>query len=351
MNCEDLENLLYKICSKQDYDLFNRKFSYIYKNIVNSMPDEHIIDKTINAMVLFKHKKFEMVISFIEIEIKELLWGRNCSYDIFIAKILRLYYLARKYSGLNNDIFFNLLVSNKEFNNKESVSVITNCLLDYMLCNDVYFKMENEISQSELGIYNFYNGIIELVEGNYNKAYDFFRTAKMSRETKKYIILTKLLQSNFQIDVEYDKRLEKYFKLVKIIKQADMNKFLNFVNENKEFFMLEKLFFIVMRLSHNVIQEKIRCASLIYSKISFTDLSFKLDMYVDDLEYILKKSIKNGLITGYVKNQTYYNNEQTKSIKKQNKLQFADLLNINNKIKGELKYPKNEVPCYGNVRK
>lgn len=342
--------LLQTIIKTQDYNLFSRKYLEINKmldiTVLQSLVSNNKMDillKTLELMLFFKNKKYLEVISCIENDIKGLLLGKIRAYDICISKILRLYYLSRKELKMSNDIFFNLMVPNKELGNEESVSVITNCLLDYLISNNIYKRINNNIVQSEMSKFNFYNGIIELVEGNYEYAYQLFDssintfTKKKCIQNKKYLILASLLQSNYNINITFDKKIKIYFDLVKIVKSANLQAFYKFLEDFKIELIRDKTFFIILRLSQIVIQEKIRCMSLVYSRISFDDMSVRLKMEREDLEFILRKSINSGLVSGRIEGEIYYTSKQ-KGIE-EIKLQFEQVKRINEQIKREMKYP------------
>ncbi|KAK6090030.1 hypothetical protein P3W45_000918 [Vairimorpha bombi] len=344
-------DLIKNIIKRNDYELFNRKYSYIFNRISEFRADcTSIITKTLDLIIMFKQKQYKEVISFVEKDIKELLLGKIRSYDICISKILRMYYLARKELGLPNDLFFNLMIPNKELGNDESVSVITTCLLDYLISNNVYKRITNKIAQSELPRYNFYHGIIELVEGNYDLASSLFNSSTKNSILKRYMIITMLLQSNYNIPLEFDKKIKNYFDLIKIVRDADLESYMIFINEKRTQLIQDKTYFIILRLSQNVIQEKIRCMSLVYSRISYEDMSSRLNINKEDLDYLLKKSINQGLINGRVENNVYYTCKTPKNIKN-NKFEFRELMNVNKMIKEEMKYPKIEPLCYEKANK
>ncbi|WUR04434.1 proteasome subunit RPN3 (RPN3) [Vairimorpha necatrix] len=344
-----LENIL----STKDYDLFSRKYSEIFKKLDTETfqylvslrgGDLCLLLRTLEIVLLFKKKLFLEVVSYVENNIKGLLLGKYRSYDILISKILRMYYLSRKELGINNDICFNLLVPNKELGNEESVSVITNCLLDYLVSNKIYRRIENFIVPSELSKYNFYNGVIELVEGNYEKAFFLLDSPNNKGIRAVYLILASLLQSKFNIPVEYDKKIKIYFDLIRIVKEADLPGYMKFIEDHKDDLIKDNTFFIILRLSRNVIQEKIRCISLVYSKISYEDMSQRLNIDKEDLEYILLKSINSGLISGEVKDGVYYACKTKKKVT--DKFKFENLKKLNSYIKSEMKYPEIQPLCY-----
>ena len=104
--------------------------------------------------------------------------GSDRSTDYFNGKLIKYYYLSMKYLGTSIDSLYRLKVTNKEYNNEYSVSVLTNSILDFQINNNIYQNISEEIHDPEQrSLYAFYHGIINLVSGGYHQAVKYFDEA------------------------------------------------------------------------------------------------------------------------------------------------------------------------------
>lgn len=330
----------------------------VLKNIELETEIERIAVYPIVLGVLFRKNNHKEIIDIVDKNLIQLFVGEVRSYDYFISLIIRLYYLSRKSEKLDNSMLFGLLVSNKELGNEDSVSVITNCILDMLISNKIYQRIENNISSSvEQSRYNYYNGIISMVEGNYEEALELFHTSSILATSRSFalmvqkcIIVCMLLVSDYNIPYEYDTRLKPYFDLISAVKQADMIKFKNILEENREEFMEQNLYFVAKRLLRNVVQEGMRKISLVYSRIPCKDIAKQLNMTEEETIFLVQKTINQGYIKGKVENNVFLSLKDVKTGGDIG-LSTRDCIQLTKNIQEYMKYPDIERLCYEKILK
>ncbi|EOB14075.1 26S proteasome non-ATPase regulatory subunit 3 [Nosema bombycis CQ1] len=365
---EDLKDILdeLEVNTEQGMDYFDRKYKKLVKNIteeeIHSIQPRNKMQvvalNTIFVGILFTKKSYETLVEYVEENLIEIISGYTRKYDSFVAKIIKSYYASRKICKLDSSILFSLMVPNKEKGNEETISVLTNCILDMLIQNKIYVRMENKITTTgEQAKYNYYNGVIEMVEMNYDKALEFFHHASilsknknLSETIEKNIILCMLLKSEFNIPYAFSKRLRVYFEIIKTVKDADMKGFEFVLEKNKEDLMKDNLYFIAQRLSQNVVQEGIRKIAFVYSRISYKDIANSLKMEVENVDFILKKTINQGLIRGRVENETFFSLPYSDKMHSLDGL-VKDGLYLTKYIRDQMKYPKIEPLCYEKISK
>lgn len=351
---------------EQAMDCFDRKYRKLAKSISEDeiqsvQPRTNIQVVALNTLfvgILFNNKQYEDLITYVDENLKEILMGHKRLYDGFVAKITKSYYAARKICKMDSSILFSFLVPNKEKGNEETVSVLTNCILDMFIQNKIYMRLENKITTTgEQAKYNYYNGIIEMVEMNYETALEYFHHASILSKNKnltatieKHIIMCMLLKSDFNIPYTFSKKLKVYFELVKAVRHADLSNFEHTLERYREDLMKDDLYFIAQRLFQNVVQEGIRKIALVYSRISYSDISKSLSMEEDDVDFILKKTISKGLVKGKVENRVFYSLKNIRDVQDIN-LNVKDGLFLTKYIREQMKYPKIEPLCYEKISK
>lgn len=334
------------------YEQMNQKpslFTYLSPMYLGSL----IANKRFSEAYEYSQKLIEITypFSFNPSKVLELLTNIDASsienihkpLDFCIGKIIYYYYLSIKFLGKDSSELYKHLVMHRTAKHHYTVSVLTNCILDYQINNDIYVDIEEKMSDSiEESKYYFYRGYIAMVKGEYKKALEFFNKAdvlnkKKSTELKivKCIIVIKLLQSDFSIFYPYQEELKPYFSLIGAIKRADENAFKRILDENKEEFFKLNIYFVIRRILMNVIQEGLRKISVCYSRIKIEDISKKLGF---DVNFLLHKTIKNGNIKGYVENGVFYStHRENPSI--QIGYQIRKAINTRNSILSKMEYP------------
>ncbi|KAF9763883.1 26S proteasome regulatory subunit RPN3 [Nosema granulosis] len=365
---KDLEDILNELSEnfEQAMDCFDRRYKKLAKSISEDeiqtvKPRTSIQVVALNTLfvgILFNNNQYKDIIQYVDENLKDILQGHKRSYDGFAAKIIKNYYASRRMCKLDSSMLFALLVPNKEKGNEETVSVLTNCILDMLIQNKIYMRLENNITTTgEQAKYNYYNGIIEMVEMNYKKALELFHHANILSKNKnltgtieKHIIMCMLLQSDFNIPYSFSKKLKVYFELVNTVKSADLSSFEHVLEKYREDLMRDDLYFIAQRLAQNVVQEGIRKIALVYSRISYVDISKTLNMEEEDVDFILRKTINQGLVRGKVEDRVFYSLKNTKDVQDIN-INIKDGLYLTKYIREQMKYPKIEPLCYEKISK
>jgi len=283
--------------------------------LIDENPDSHFVLVPLLAGSLFMLHRFQDIYNLISpLDLS----GADRHLDYFNGKLIKYYYQALKYLGKPVDPLYSLLVRNREYGNSYSVSVLVNCILDFQINNHIYQEIKEHILDNhERSRYCFYNGIINLVKGNYKTALEFFdesdilnREPELDSVLKKYIIVTKLLLSNYSIFYPYSKELIPYFSLIGAIKRAEVDVFYKLLEEHKDEYFKMNLYFIIKRLIQNLIQEGLRKITVCYSRILVKDINEILGINVD---YLIHKTIKEGTIKGYVADGVFYSMSLEKS--------------------------------------
>ncbi|KAG5859776.1 PCI domain-containing protein [Encephalitozoon hellem] len=307
---------------------------------------------------LFMKKEFKKIDKIVNEDLLPYLIGKKRIYDYFIGLVVKFFYLARKNESQDNSTLFSLLVTNKELGNEYTVSVITNCLLDMLTSNKIFQRIENTITTtSEQARYNYYNGIISMVEGDYDSALKCFHTSiilSTNRDlvlgAEKRVILCMLLSSDYNIPYTYKPSLRTYFELVSVVKNAEIKKFEETLEKSKDELMSQGLYFVARRLSQNVIQEGIRRISIVYSRISYVDIAYLLDINPEEAEYLVKRTIRKGLIKGKVIDGVFHSLKEDKYTADIG-IGIRDCIQLTKYIQEHMRYPAIEPLCYEKVRK
>jgi 26S proteasome regulatory subunit N3 len=305
---------------------------------------------------LFIKNKHEEVNRFVNDQMMHHLLGKTRVYDYFMSMILRFYYLSRKHEKQDNSMLFSLLECNKELGNEDTVSVLTNCILDMLISNKIFQRIENPMSSSpEQARYSYYNGIIAMVEGGYEEALQCFHTSAILSSGKQFnvviekcIIVCMLLLSDYSIPYSYNSRLKAYFGLITAVKQADLPKFEEELEKNREEFMNEGLYFVIRRLAQNVVQEGIRKVSLVYSRISFSDITGLLGMSEEDVGFLVQKTILQGFMKGEVVGNVLHSIKE-EGMNNNIGLSIRDCIDLTRAVQEHMKYPSIRPLCYEKV--
>ncbi|ADM11607.1 putative transcription-associated recombination protein [Encephalitozoon intestinalis ATCC 50506] len=365
---EELLEVLSRLGTNREegMDIYERRVFAFMKDIKPETFDsldfgselERIAAYPIVLGALFMRKEFKKIDKMVNENLLPYLIGKKRIYDYFIGLVVKIFYLARKNECQDNSTLFSLLVTNKELGNEYTVSVITNCLLDMLISNKIFQRIESSIvTTSEQARYNYYNGIISMVEGDYESALKCFHTSiilSTNRDVilgaEKRVILCMLLNSDYNIPYSYRPSLKTYFELASVVKKAEIKKFEETLENNKNELMSQGLYFVARRLYQNVIQEGIRRISVIYSQISYADIGHLLDINPEEVEYLVKRTIRKGLIVGKVIDGIFYSLREDKSGADIG-IGIRDCIQLTKYIQEHMRYPAIEPLCYEKVRK
>lgn len=308
---------------------------------IQKLPDDLFILIPLYVGSLFTHHRFQEIYDFLQdIDLS----GTDRHLDFFNGKLLKYYYLSLKHLGMEINDLYQLMATNKEYSNEYSVAVLTNCILDFQVNNNVYLSMETDIADSEeCARYCFYNGIISLVHGDYRRALEFFnrsdilgKSRRLGQQIRKYTIVTKLLLGDYEILYPYSDELQPYFALIGVMKRADTPGFQHLLEEHKAEFFATNLYFVVRRLMSNLLLEGLRKISVCYSRIPQTEISRILGVNVD---YLLHSTIKGKYIKGYVENGVFYSSHNTEDRVCLGE-RIRDVVNVRRMTVGMMTYPE-----------
>lgn len=72
------------------------------------------------------------------------------------------------------------------------------------------------------------------------------------------------------------------------------------VEQYKDAFQRDKLYNIILRLNQIVIRIGLRRISIAYSKISLKDIAQKLNIPAEDVEFVVAKALRDGIMHGEI---------------------------------------------------
>lgn len=72
------------------------------------------------------------------------------------------------------------------------------------------------------------------------------------------------------------------------------------VQENKLTFQKDRLYGLVLRLNQIVLRIGLRKIYLAYSKISLDDVGAKLNVSAEDVEFVVAKALRDGILQGEI---------------------------------------------------
>ncbi|KAF1743303.1 hypothetical protein MXB_5375 [Myxobolus squamalis] len=90
-----------------------------------------------------------------------------------------------------------------------------------------------------------------------------------------------------------------YFKL-SAVKLGSQQLFTHYIQQNADFYIGDKTAAVVFRLHHNVLKTALLKLSISYSSISLADVARKLQLESKDVEFIVAKAIKDGIINAVI---------------------------------------------------
>jgi hypothetical protein len=333
----------------------------------------------------FKDRKFEQILTFLkDSKINEsFIFGENRFLDFYTGRIVKYYYFALKHLNKNITQIYNVLASNKEYENKYTIAVATNCILDYQINNNIYEPIGEELLEcNAVGAYTtvgscndvsmcnvsgefnlsgekscnitgewgaerarllFNLGVIYLVKGDCAKSLRLFdqsdilnKNSKLDLLIKKFTIICKLLLGDFSIFYPFMEELKPYFSLIGTIKRGQVKSFYSLLEEQKSEFFSLNLYFVIRRLLKVVAQVGIKKIAICYSRIKLDDISEILGFNVN---YLIYKTIKDMEIKGFIQDGIFYS-QQEEFYRYQCGNQIKKTIEVRNEVKSLMEYPE-----------
>jgi len=88
--------------------------------------------------------------------------------------------------------------------------------------------------------------------------------------------------------------------LIQVVLEGELQNFNNVVEQYKDRFQKDGLYIIILRLNQIVIRIGLRRISLAYSNISLKDVAAKLNIPAEDVEFVVAKALRDGIIHGEI---------------------------------------------------
>jgi 26S proteasome regulatory subunit N3 len=82
--------------------------------------------------------------------------------------------------------------------------------------------------------------------------------------------------------------------------EGELSNFNKTVELNKPTYQKDGLYTIILRLNQIVIRIGLRKISLAYSKISLKDIATKLNIPSEDVEFVVAKALRDGIMQGEI---------------------------------------------------
>ena len=169
-------------------------------------------------------------------------------------------------------------------------------------------------SNNEFCKYLYYTGRVKAIRREYADAFNHLNQAirkapdsakGFKLQCQRTAIVVELLMGDvpnreiFSDTLMHD-HASAYFKLIQSVLEGSLAKFESTVQELKETFQRDKLYGLVLRLNHIVIRIGLRKIYLAYSKISLSDVASKLNIPEGDVEFVVAKALRDGILQGII---------------------------------------------------
>lgn len=185
---------------------------------------------------------------------------------------------------------------------------------------------ENRASNSLAARYYYYLARISAIELDYSTAFEQITAAIRKvpytpaatgflQTANKLSVLVELLTGDIPPRKAFGSKeqpelvgpLSPYLALAKAVRAGDVAQFEQAISEHSAAFKHDGNLSLAKRLRQNVIKTGIRVISLTYSKISLKDVCIKLGLDSEEnAEYIVAKSIRDGVIEATINHQSGY---------------------------------------------
>lgn len=89
-----------------------------------------------------------------------------------------------------------------------------------------------------------------------------------------------------------------YYRLIQVVLEGELQNFNKVVEEFREIYLKDGLYTMILRLNQIVIRIGLRKISIAYSNISLDDTAAKLNIPAEDVEFVVAKALRDGIIFG-----------------------------------------------------
>ena len=89
---------------------------------------------------------------------------------------------------------------------------------------------------------------------------------------------------------------QSYYRLIQSVLEGSLANFDAMVQTHKATFQKDRLYGLVLRLNQIVIRLGLRKIYLAYSKISLADVGSKLNITPEDVEFVVAKALRDGIL-------------------------------------------------------
>jgi len=175
--------------------------------------------------------------------------------------------------------------------------------------------VRSNATSAQLARFYYYQGRICSVKLDYAHAHELLEQAmrKAPQNTAlgfrvantKLAIVVQLLMGDIPdrsvlVQKGMRKTLAPYLRLTQAVRTGDLRAFHDEVTKDEAIFKRDGLHNLVLRLRHNVIKTALRMICLTYSRITLADIAQRLQIDVEDCEFVVAKAIHDGVIEAVI---------------------------------------------------
>jgi len=91
-----------------------------------------------------------------------------------------------------------------------------------------------------------------------------------------------------------------YYRLIQVVLEGNLQDFTKTVEQYKATYQKDNLYAMILRLNQIVIRIGLRRISVAYSNISLADISRKVQIPLQDVEFVVAKALRDGVMHGVI---------------------------------------------------
>lgn len=274
---------------------------------------------------LLRHDKIEEAVAAAELLFSYTAALNRRSLDPLRAKVFSCLALAHEKRGTLTTLTSTFMAAHRTaclHHDELGQVTLLNILLRTYLENDqvdMAFKLASKTnfpekaSNNQFCRYLYYTGRISALQLEYGEANEKLKSSLRKapqhpsivgfrRTVQKLMVIVSLLmgevpeRSIFNAP-DYREALSPYLDLTKSVREGNLAAFNKALATHKATFQKDKVYSLVIRLSHSVIKTGLRRINVSYSRISFADICAKLALDSPaSAEYVCAKAIRDGVI-------------------------------------------------------